>query len=342
MSEVQLFQTATTCASAGAELQQLHPRQALRTVVARDVDEHAHNLTAWEQRYDQITCGAFQGVLDEWQSAGLQIFREGTSRAIRQSCRVWSDAFWFGIEASPAGMRINGRQVGADAVMTRPGDCEFELVTPDMHEIYGIVVQRDALLATASRLGCEVDWGKLGHAELLNVEHDALDGCRRHIADLLRVAGSAGAPGAAGNAALQLRQEAVLVSLLAMLDGGEIEAEAGASLQRRRRIVNDAREYAMAQQEHPVTVPMLCDAVHVSRRTLQYCFEDVLGISPMAYLRSLRLNGVRRALCEGDGRRAIGDIAAAWGFANFSQFSSDYKKLFGETPSAALQARTRH
>ncbi|WP_426400012.1 helix-turn-helix domain-containing protein [Ralstonia sp. R-29] len=339
MSEAQLLQTATAGSPARANLAQPHTKRALRTVIAHDVDEHAHNLTNWEQRYDQIACGAFEGVLDEWQSAGVQIFRESTSRAIRQSCRVWSDALWFGIEAYAAGMRINGRQVGADAVMTRPGGGEFELVTPDQHEIYGIVVQRNALLATATRLGCEVDWSKLGQAELLNVEHDALDTCRRHIADLLQVAG--GMQDTPGNAALQLRQEAVLVSLLALLDSGEIEAEASANFQRRMRIVNNACEYAMAQQKCPVTVPMLCEAVHVSRRTLQYCFEDVLGISPMAYLRALRLNGVRRALCEGSGSRAIGDIAAAWGFVNFSQFSCDYKKLFGETPSAAVRARMR-
>lgn len=320
-----------------------HPKRALRTVVARDVDEHAHNLTNWEQRYDQIASGHFEGMLQEWQSPGLQIFRESSSCAIRQSCQVWPDAYWFGIEARTSGMRINGRQVGNDAIMTRPGACEFELVTPDQHEIYGIVVQRDALQASAARLGCETDWQRLGQAELLRVGQAALDDCRHSIASLLSLAGQADSGSA--HAALQLGQEAVLVALLASLDEGEIEAEAGASFLRRRRIVHEAREFAMRQQERPVTVPMLCEAVHVSRRTLQYCFEDVLGISPMSYLRSLRLNGVRRALCQRDGRQgggSIGDIAAAWGFTNFSQFSSDYKKLFGQTPSAMLQARTRH
>ncbi|WP_420106677.1 helix-turn-helix domain-containing protein [Herbaspirillum huttiense] len=328
-----------------ADTSATHSQRALRTAVARDVDEPAHNLTDWEQRYDEITCGAYEGVLQEWQSSGLQIFREASSRAVRQSCQVWPDAFWFGIEVRTSGMRINGRQVGEDVVMTRPGACEFELVTPDAHEIYGIVVQRDALQSSAARLGCmaALDWKRLGQAELLKVDHQGLEECRQQIAALLTLAGQAS--GAQAHAALQLRQEAVLVALLAMLDEGEIEAEAGASFLRRRRIVNDAREFAMAHQDSPVTVPMLCEAVHVSRRTLQYCFEDVLGISPMSYLRSLRLNGVRRALCEGDGSQAvgsIGDIAAAWGFANFSQFSCDYKKLFGQTPSAMLQARTRH
>ena len=333
----------STPALSQADTPATHSQRALRTAIARDVDEHAHNLTDWEQRYDQITCGAFEGVLQEWHSSGLQIFCETSSRAVRQSCQVWPDAYWFGIEPRTSGMRINGRLVGEDVVMTRPGACEFELVTPDAHEIYGIVVQRDALQASAARLGCQPDWQRLGQAELLKVDHQGLADCRQHIHDLLSLAGQASATH--HHAALQLRQEAVLVSLLAMLDVGEIEAEAGASFLRRRRIVNDAREFAMAHQDNPVTVPMLCEAVHVSRRTLQYCFEDVLGMSPMSYLRSLRLNGVRRALCHGDGSKApgsIGDIAAAWGFANFSQFCCDYKKLFGQTPSSMLQGRTRH
>lgn len=76
----------------------------------------------------------------------------------------------------------------------------------------------------------------------------------------------------------------------------------------------------------------------MSRRTLQYCFEDVLGMSPTLYLRRLRLNGVRRALLDPSrGQRQIGAVAADWGFGNFSQFSSDYKKLFGESASSSLR-----
>ncbi|WP_040503359.1 helix-turn-helix domain-containing protein, partial [Herbaspirillum lusitanum] len=108
-------------------------------------------------------------------------------------------------------------------------------------------------------------------------------------------------------------------------------------------IVGDARDYAMDNQDVPITISMLCEQLHVSRRTLQYCFEDVLGISPMTYLRSLRLNGVRRQLMQGAAAVSphavrVGDVAAAWGFSNFSQFSCDYKKLFGESPSSALRA----
>jgi AraC family ethanolamine operon transcriptional activator len=33
----------------------------------------------------------------------------------------------------------------------------------------------------------------------------------------------------------------------------------------------------------------------------------------------------------------IGDVAARWGFWHFSQFSADYRRMFGELPSETLR-----
>jgi AraC family ethanolamine operon transcriptional activator len=62
----------------------------------------------------------------------------------------------------------------------------------------------------------------------------------------------------------------------------------------------------------------------------------VLGTTPIKYLRSLRLNSVRRALRQAAPGVTIQDIASHWGFWHLSQFAQDYKKLFGELPSATL------
>lgn len=308
-----------------------------RTVIAHDVDEHAHNLSNWEQSYDQLAAGRFDGVLEEWKTEGLQIFRERNSHAVRQSCCVWPDAYWFGIEQPVAGsIRMNGRQVRADMIMTRPGNREFELVTPDRHEILGIVIQRNILLEEADRHGCTIAWSALANAELLHVDSDGLQACRRHIAALLSPVGQCDDITPGSEQQRSYSQEQVVAALVALLDSSEVESHACNSLSRRHHIVTEARQYAKQNQAESLTVPMLCAHLHVSRRTLQYCFEDVLGMSPMHYLRSWRLNGVRRQLMQSDrGLQRIGDVAAAWGFTNFSQFSSDYKKLFGSSPSAA-------
>ncbi len=38
-----------------------------------DADEHAHDLTNWEQSYDQITPGRFHGALAELQLPQMQV-----------------------------------------------------------------------------------------------------------------------------------------------------------------------------------------------------------------------------------------------------------------------------
>lgn len=310
----------------------LHHAPALRTVLAHDADQLAGELTNWHQCYDQISSGLFHGALTELRLPELQVFREDLNQAVRQSCRVWPDAIWFGLPEHGASTRINGRQAEADWIMVQPGNVEFELVTPAAYSIYGIVVSRQMLAELALRNGCQIDWQRVQSAELLQVDRAARAACVRTLAHLLPSAGTALPAAAPG-----LWQEALLGALLDMLDHSCVEPALAASLQRRRQVVALARDYILAHRGDSITVPELCEQVHVSRRTLQYCFEDVLGMSPNAYLRTVRLNGVRRQLHDG---RAIGEVAGEWGLCNFSQFSSDYRKLFGLTPSAAQKLRT--
>lgn len=309
----------------------LHSAPDLRTVMAHDADELASKLTNWQQSYDQISAGLFHGALTELRLPQLQVFRESLSQSVRQSCRVWPDAIWFGLPDHGASTRINGRQTEADWIMVQPGNVEFELVTPSAYSIFGIVASRELLIETARRYGCQIDWQRVQSAELLQVDAQAQAKCLRILSQLLPAEGDSAAEGAAQ------WQELVLSTLLDMLDHSCVEPALAASLQRRRHVVALAREYIMAHRSESITVPELCERVHVSRRTLQYCFEDVLGMSPMLYLRMVRLNGVRRQLQDGG---AIGDVAGSWGLSNFSQFSSDYRKLFGHCPSASLRSRS--
>lgn len=327
------------------------PRQGsphqIRTVEAHDADDHARNLTAWEQSYDQITRGPFRGVLTELQLPQMQVFLEHTSQAVRQSCRVWPDAFWFGVQGEVGktcvrgGMdaRINGRLGDADTIMVRPGNCEFELLTPADYAIYGMVIQREALLTAATRTGCRIDWEQLAGAEVLHVSEPARQACLQTLAHL--ISQEAGEDGDKPVASVAYAQQAVIMALLSMLDSSEVDTAVSSSFMRRQRIVARARDHVLGHSDQVTTVPDLCERLHVSRRTLQYCFEDVLGISPMQYLRIIRLNGARRHLRENSsGSRTVQDVAADWGFWHFSQFSSDYRKLFGQSPSESLRQRT--
>jgi len=104
-------------------------------------------------------------------------------------------------------------------------------------------------------------------------------------------------------------------------------------------VVRRARDYAHAQISCPLQVIDLCRAVRVSRRTLQTSFQEVLGISPLVYLRAMRLNGARRMLLRGDQGMKVRDVVEAWGFWHLSRFSQNYRQMFGELPSQTLLGR---
>lgn len=105
----------------------------------------------------------------------------------------------------------------------------------------------------------------------------------------------------------------------------------------RCRVVEQAVAFALARGAEPVTVSELCAKTRVSRRMLNYCFQDVLNTNPVHYLKAIRLNGVRRDLRQADPvPGVIRDVAGRWGFWHFSRFASEYRSLFGELPSDTL------
>lgn len=314
------------------------PSFRVQTCVAHDADEQARNLHGWHQTYDQLTAGCFVGGLTELCLDHMQVFVETTSHTLRQTCEVQKDAYWFGIPTCPAGSgRIDAQVIAGDALAFRPGGIEFELLTSAGYEIFGVVVKGEVL----RRYAAEVE--RVGLADHVpNTEVVPIGTARKaqlcaSLRQLLDDGAASGAPLA--SFARNNLQASVLASLF---DVGALPASEPAALParpRRQSVVSEAREYVLVNRDRAVSVPELCERLHVSRRTLQYCFQDVLGMAPATYLRTIRLNGARRDLSNASREtRSVQDVAAAWGFWHLSQFATDYRKLFGMRPSDTLKA----
>jgi AraC family ethanolamine operon transcriptional activator len=108
-------------------------------------------------------------------------------------------------------------------------------------------------------------------------------------------------------------------------------------------IVRLAEECALSQTDGPLYVANLCKAAGVSERTLEYAFREILDMSPVAFLRRLRLHRVRHALREGTrGTTTVSAEALKWGFWHFGDFSQAYKNCFRESPSDTLRRGPDH
>ncbi|HEY0563049.1 MAG TPA: helix-turn-helix domain-containing protein [Methylophilus sp.] len=91
-----------------------------------------------------------------------------------------------------------------------------------------------------------------------------------------------------------------------------------------------SRALVTQREDNPPTVAELCASLAMSRRSVQYHFEQTLHISPVAFLRAHRLNGVRHMLKTAS---SVTEAATHWGFWHFGHFSQEYRKMFGELPS---------
>ena len=311
---------------------------------AHDADLHAGNLTNWQQEYDQTSRGSFYGRIVELPFDGLQVFCEHTSQALQQKCVVWPDSVWLGIPlADQEESRINGLSIHPNAIMCRPGECDFQLSTPQDYDLYGLVVDKFTLMKMANIQGVDLNWRELIEHGRLGVPDKTLEDVRFLLARLLSTHDMPTNLSSVQHQAAptRLQHDIVMMALLEILKVETPQPAKTQSYHHRKKVVDCARQFLDSHLDEPVTVTQLCEITNVSRRTLQYSFESILGISPIQYLRMSRLNGVRRALVQvnhvSKNTETVSGIASQWGFWHLSQFSKDYKQLFGEQPSQTLE-----
>jgi len=102
--------------------------------------------------------------------------------------------------------------------------------------------------------------------------------------------------------------------------------------------VRRVEEYITANWNHPITVEALAAAAGASARSIFKAFRDSRNCSPMAFVKSVRLQHARRMLQQPDSTTTVVSTAFACGFLNPGHFARDYRLAFGELPSATLGA----
>lgn len=103
---------------------------------------------------------------------------------------------------------------------------------------------------------------------------------------------------------------------------------------RRRAAVQRAREFIGARLCEPIRLAQVCRYACAQSRTLEYGFREMFDTPMVSYIKALRMDRVRRLLLSPtQSHRTVSELALDTGFWHLSQFASDYKKFFGESPS---------
>lgn len=107
----------------------------------------------------------------------------------------------------------------------------------------------------------------------------------------------------------------------------------------RPRHVRHAAEYIHGHAAGAVSLDDLVRASGVSKRSLHAGFRKYYGVSPMTYLRNVRLDRARLSLKQqGTGDISVTEVALDCGFSHLSKFAHAYRDRFGELPSVTLRS----
>jgi AraC-like DNA-binding protein len=105
------------------------------------------------------------------------------------------------------------------------------------------------------------------------------------------------------------------------------------------RRLKRAIEYMYANISSPMSVSDIAREAGASVRALQAAFQQFKDTTPLNYLRTIRLEGVRKALADDANSPPIAEVARNWGFSHMGRFAAVYYQSFGETPSETAKLR---
>jgi AraC family ethanolamine operon transcriptional activator len=306
-----------------------------------DVDEHCASLGRWRLSYDQISAGAFRGSFTQLSLPRLEVFREITSQQVRQYGQLGDDSFAIGLPWHGDGeVNCNGAGV-AGAQVIACIDAEVDMCTPKAFELRGVVASAALIGEIAASLDIELPRAVWHQMRAIEMAAAPVARLRAHLVAVQETI--AISPVHFNDPAVrQALEDALLVEIMDMLPTAR-PSDHGRSSAARRRTVDRARELMHGSGDRSLSILQVCKAVGASPRKLGYCFQEVVGTSPMHYWRAMRLNRARRDLKRAGGTEcSVYDVAVQHGFWHFSQFSRDYKRHFSELPSETLRrARLR-
>jgi AraC-like DNA-binding protein len=97
------------------------------------------------------------------------------------------------------------------------------------------------------------------------------------------------------------------------------------------QLISKAVAHIHQNLDKPVSVDELANMVHMSRPTFYENFRAVMHISPLQYAKSVKLDKAHTLIKEGKKANEAGYLV---GYNSPAQFSREYKRHFGFSPSA--------
>lgn len=105
------------------------------------------------------------------------------------------------------------------------------------------------------------------------------------------------------------------------------------------RHVDSATAFIEANAHRPIDLDDIAAAADAAAQSLVRAFRQRHGRTPLQYLRDVRHLRVHQDLVAADpwSGATVADVVRRWSFTSSGRFAEEYRRRFGETPSATLR-----
>lgn len=311
----------------------------IRTELFNDVHLHATSVQGWGQTYSQISSGEVRCGLSQFSTQRVHVFRERIDQRVVQQGEAPRGQICFAVPLAVTGAaRVQGREADEKCIFVLQGGDEFMFHMPMRMDMLSITFEREAFERAMTGAPWPTGIDTLLKQPIVRVPSHRLAESRQRLLAMFSAVVALPAQAHTLEAEQQIEQ-AMLGELMRLISDPACDRAQRNASSSHDFIVEKCHRITVADAASAPSVVDLCKRLKVSRRTVQNSFQSVAETNPVSYIRSVRLNGVRRELMGTSADElSIGDAAAKWGFFHLSHFAARYQDLFGELPSQTLRA----
>jgi AraC family ethanolamine operon transcriptional activator len=301
-----------------------------------DIDALAASALAWDQEYEQIGRGRFQGQLTQLVLDRLQLGRESWSPGVLQRGSAPAGTWVFGLPLVAEGsLHVRRRPAPPGELIAATSRDDIGFTATGRTDLMIVVLPTPLIdrwvQARRGIDGFNVDlpsphW-HVPAAEMAR-RANALSGLLQTLMTRL--------DDYVSERALSHVESQIFDVILDMIPSAEVIEP----LHSRARIARAVLKLLHERLDDPPSITEMCLVVGARERTLHLSCVEAFGRPPAMLLAELRLNAAHRAFMHPGKETSVTAVAAFYGFSHFGRFAAVYRRQFGELPSATF-ARAR-
>ena len=297
-----------------------------------DIDAMAASPLAWDQTYEQIGRGRFQGRVTQLLLDQVQLARAVWSPGVLQRGSAPKGTWAFGLPLVAEGSLHVRRRPAAPGELiaaTSRDDVGFAATGPT--DLMIVVLPTSSIDRwVQTRRG--IDRFDLDlPSPRWQVPADEMARRARTLSSLLEAL-TTESDDLLTDQVLPRIELQIFDVILDMIPSAEIIEP----LHNRASIARAVFAVLNERIDDPPSITELCLAVGAKERTLHLSCVEAFGRPPAKLLAELRLNAARRALLHPRKQTSVAAVAMLYGFTHFGRFADIYRRQFGELPSATF------